>query len=93
MSENITRHVLKWPVPVDDHDHPIGAGTVVLVDAQGTHGTVFVWTEEAEPIELTPMRRARAYGTGQAIPDGDVHLGSTMAGPFVWHVYGARGDQ
>ena len=86
---NATRRVLKWSVPVDDADHPIGAGPVVLVDAQNhRQSTVFVWTEEPLVAANSP-RRARVYGTGQPIPDGDVHIGSTSAEPFVWHVYAA----
>lgn len=84
-----SRRVLKWPVPVDDNDHPIGAGPVVLVESRnGLHSTVFVWTEEPEGVAKA-VRRARVYGTGQPIPDGDVHIGSTSAGLFVWHVYAA----
>lgn len=82
------RRVLKWPVPVDGQDHPIGAGPVVLVDSQDYRSTVFVWTEET--AVSAPVRRARVYGTGQPIPEGTgVHIGSTLAGPFVWHVYAA----
>ena len=85
----MTRRVLKWPVPVDDADHPIGTGPVVLVDACGHRATVWVWTEEPQG-EVNAVRRARVYGTGQLFPEGDVHVGSTVAGsPFVWHVYAA----
>lgn len=80
------RRVLKWTVPVDDRDHPIGGGRVVLVDTKGNFGVVLVWTEETQP---TPqVRRARVYGTGQPVPDHDDEwIGSTVAGPLVWHVY------
>lgn len=82
------KRVLKWPVPVDDHDHPIGSGTVVHVGCQaGVVDVVQVWTEETDDTMAHVGRRARVYGTGQAIPKDDVHLGSALAGPFVWHVY------
>lgn len=83
------KRVLKWDVPVDDHDHPIGAGPVVMVHCQWTPTVVQVWTEEAG--EDVKMRRARVYGTGQAIEEGDVHLGSVVAvnTSLVWHVYGS----
>ena len=84
----MSRRVLKWPVPVDDADHPIGAGPVVFVDALGYRSTVFVWTEEPQDAAHA-VRRARVYGTGQPVPGDDVHIGSTVAGPFVWHVYAA----
>lgn len=81
--------VLKWDVPVDDKDHPIGSGKVVLVACQFGSGVVQVWTEE--PDDRPKMRRARAYGTGHVIPARDVHIGSTVAlnTTLVWHVYGA----
>lgn len=87
----MSRRVLKWPVPVDDQDHPIGAGPVVLVASQLAADLVFVWTEEDVDDPRPPMRRARVYGTGQSIPDpSDEHVGSALAGPFVWHVYAAQ---
>lgn len=84
----MARRVLKWAVPVDDHDHPIGGGPIVHVGTQGGDNTVVcVWTEESDTT-LMATRRARVYGTGQPLPESDVHLGSVVAGPFVWHVYG-----
>lgn len=80
--------VLKWNVPVDDKDHPIGAGPVVLVACQDGPEVVQVWTVEDEgPCD---RRRARVYGTGQAVPPDDLHIGSTVAarGALVWHVFG-----
>lgn len=82
----MTRHVLKWPVQSDDQDHQIGTGRVVLVDSQGAHGTVCVWTEEEAGDDLA-TRPVRIYGTGNPVPEGAKHVGSTLAGPFVWHVF------
>lgn len=79
--------VLKWPVPVDDQDHAIGNGRVVLVGSQGEHGTVYVWTIEPG-VNVTTARKVRVVGTGHPNPGDDwVHIGSTIAGPFVWHVF------
>lgn len=89
------KRVLKWPVPVDDKDHPIGAGKVVLVGCQnGDPSTVQVWTEEDAETRPDVSRRARVYGTGQAVPAGDEHIGSVIAptppsSTLVWHVYGS----
>lgn len=87
------KRVLKWNVPVDDHDHPIGGGPVVHVGCQtGVVDVVQVWTEEPVP-GVRGQRRVRVYGTGQPIPEGDVHIGSVIAPvtppkTLVWHVYG-----
>ncbi len=89
------RKVLKWHIPVDDRDHPIGSGPVVLVGCQnGDYTAVQVWTEESGPV--TP-RRARVYGTGQRLPANDAHIGSVVAPTLppktlVWHVYAIAGD-
>lgn len=81
----MTRRILKWDVPVDDHDHPIGFGDVVHVGCQGDqYSVVQVWTDE--PNDEPVIRSARVYGTGQPIPADDEHIGSVIAGPLVWHV-------
>lgn len=85
------RRVVKWAVPVDDQNHPIGTGPVLHVGCQdGARSTVTVWTEE--PVVDVPgrYRWVRVFGTIQPIPEGFVHIGSAVAGPFVWHVYGER---
>lgn len=86
------KRVLKWNVKVDGQEHPIGAGTVVLVACQDDAGVVQVWTEEAVDLPRPELRAARVYGTGQDLPFSDVHLGSVLAmgGRLVWHVYGSH---
>jgi hypothetical protein len=85
------KHVLKWSVPVDDKDHPIGGGKVVLVACQSSADVVQVWTEEWVGVDPL-VRRARVYGTGQPVPVHDEHVGSalTASGHLVWHVFGGR---
>lgn len=80
--------VMKWTVPVDDHDHPIGSGKVLLVACQETPRLVQIWTEEPGPRIQT--RSATVIGTGHTVPPNTEHLGSTMAaaGALVWHLYG-----
>lgn len=80
------RRVLKWTVPVDDVEHPIGGGRVTLVACQYDHNTVQVWTEEVPGLHT---RAAIVVGTGHPVPDGWEHIGSTVAlsGQLVWHLY------
>lgn len=84
----MSRRVLKWTIPVDDRDHPIGGGRVAHVACQSDANTVQVWTDEPD-AEQVEIRSARVYGTGQPIPKGDEHLGSTITedGFLVWHVF------
>lgn len=85
-----TKRVLKWSVPVDDQDHPIGAGRVVHVACQaGVVDVVQVWTEEiSSGGVIAPIRSARVYGTGQPIPEHAEHIGTvTPPRTLVWHVY------
>lgn len=83
------KRVLKWAVPVDDKDHPIGTGPVVLVACQGNPAVVHVWTEERDG-KTTPTRRARVYATGEPLNDSEQHIGSVVVSgaELVWHVYG-----
>lgn len=84
------KRVLKWTVPVDDTDHPIGAGRVVLVACQDNPAVVHVWTEERETKAPPRTRRARVYGTGQPVEEGEHHIGSVVVSgaDLVWHLYG-----
>lgn len=81
-----SRRILKWTVSVDDRDHPIGSGRVVLVACQFSSRSVQVWTDEPHDTEVEP-RPARVYGTGQPLPADDEHIGSaTTDNGLVWHV-------
>ena len=88
----MTRRILKWTIPVDDQDHPIGPGPVVHVASQRDDSRfVQVWTDEpdAEHVDVTS---ARVYATGQPLPTGDEILGTAvvMGGQLVWHVLRRR---
>lgn len=83
---NPIRRILKWDVPVDDRDHPIGSGPVTLVACQRGADIVQVWTDESDHNNVQ-LRSARIYGTGQPVPAGDQHIGSVIAGPLVWHAF------
>lgn len=88
--------VLKWPVPVDDREHPIGDGPVLHVGCQGDDvAVVYVWTLEGNEDRVLSGRGARVYGTGQRLPDyvgTGYHLGSviTADGALVWHCFMTR---
>lgn len=86
----MTRTIYKYSVPVDDEWHEIsmpGPARVLHVECQGGFGTVNLWAEVDIEGEGSTVRRMRAYGTGMALPDNAVYVGSSLAGPFVWHVY------
>ncbi len=86
----MTRRILKWSIPVDDRDHPMGAGTVVHVACQNHPGAVEVWTDEPDAEHVTTTS-ARVYGTGQPLPQHDEVLGSTVVlNGLVWHVLRRR---
>ncbi len=81
----MSKRVLKWIIPVDVQPHHIGTGAVVLVATQhAVVDQVVIWTEETG---TAATRTVRVYGTGHEIPEASRHLGSTIAGPYVWHVY------
>ena len=82
------KRVLKWNVPVDDREHPIGAGPVMHVACQSTIDVVQVWTLEDDHVR--EVVAARVFATGQPLPEGvgaDHHLGSVL----IWHVFRVTG--
>lgn len=84
------KRVLKWNIPADDRDHPIGGGQVLHVACQGDRALVQVWTLETE--DDGPYRAVRIFGTGQPVPDhAGPYLGTALAadGALVWHVFGS----
>lgn len=86
----MSRAVYKYEIPVDDEWHgvtmPLPA-KVVHVACTGGFGTVYVWAEVAPDSTETATRKMQVFGTGHALPDGAVYVGTAPAGPFVWHVY------
>lgn len=82
--------VWKWTVPVDDRSHQVGGGPVALVANQGQDDHVVLWTVENIAACALP-REVRVYATGQPVPDGWDHLGSTVApAGLVWHLFERR---
>lgn len=80
------KRVIKTNVRVDDNPHPVPGGRVVHVACQNGPESVQVWTEDHDSIEKA-VRSVQVFGTGHWMPNDSVHLGSTMLGPLVWHVY------
>ena len=86
------RTVWKYDVPVDDevHSHRIPTDyRIVGVGIQRPNIVTF-WAEvnrEREPEVLDLI----VVGTGHPVPLCSEHLGLVFDGPFVWHLYGARG--
>lgn len=96
----MTKIIHRYRVTVDDIDYQTAAGTVVHVaaDRSGKQDVVEVWVEHEATDDGAFMPGAgsitlNVYGTGHPIPDTEsVHVGSVIAGPFVWHVYAEYGN-
>lgn len=94
----MTRRVLRWEVPVDDAEHDIGAGPVLLVAMRPQvpgrpTPRVEVWTEENPPPSLiVPKRSVIAVETGHAMPATGQHIGSAIDPEtrLVRHLFYAR---
>lgn len=83
------RRVLRWEVPVDDVWHEIGGGQVVHVASRQGLAIVEVWTLRDGSGTPFPGTEVRVFGTGHPLPDDvGAHLGTTLAGPLVWHLFG-----
>jgi hypothetical protein len=64
---------------------------IIFVSGQGEAEPV-VWIEHGghNPDLLEPTLEITFIGTGHPVPEsseGWNHVGSTVCGPFVWHVY------
>lgn len=90
MNTHTASNVLRYEVSIDDNAQSVPAGEVVLVHEhrQGLYNRVEVWIKVANGELRT--QTLRVFGTGQPIPAEWRHLGSCVAGPFVWHVCGVE---
>lgn len=86
-----SRIIYKYPVPLQDEfelELPYGAN-ICLFATQGAGSRVRLWIEHSatgNPRMVT--RRFRLLGTGHTFEgDGFAHVGSVVAGSFVWHLF------
>lgn len=83
---NIT--IWKYPIRVTDEQYliiPRGATPVHLAEQDGT---LCIWAL-VDPTKVPHEYTVRVYGTGHPIDEKleQVHIGSVLKGPFVWHVF------
>jgi len=95
---NKPRIVYRFEIPIDERTHAVPAGKIVYVseyrfrDRNVQSRRVEVWIEIQDDINeyggaRTEHQELRVFGTGQQIPLQAQHVGSTLDGQFVWHVY------
>lgn len=93
MDQQMRSSVLKWNLEAASGIQLIGRGPVCLVATQTAGiGFLAVWTFEIWEGETPPepTRRVQVFGTGHDIPTSigpHRFVGSTMDGPFVWHIF------
>ena len=90
----MSRTIWKFAFDVDDHitiSMPEGA-KVLTVQQQGDDACIWA---EVNPAAKPEARFFRVFGTGHPMPCemgySDVHVGTWLAGPFVWHLYELTG--
>ena len=83
----MSKKVFKYPLLFVDGwqsvDMPNGAHPVFVAMQ---HGKLTVWAEVDTEEPLYPVELG-IWGTGHNIPDDAEHVGSTLDGLFVWHVW------
>lgn len=82
--------VYKYPIPLitgGEETLPL-RGKIVHVGTQDSFPDVIsVWAEYDDSVEPTDVRLF-VVGTGHRIyPESAEHVGSAIAGQYVWHVY------
>lgn len=80
------RKVLKYELDISDEVQKVDCwlGRVCLVGTQGDR--LFIWIE-VDTREPAVVRRFLVEGTGHALIEGSVWVGSCQMPPFVWHIY------
>lgn len=64
---------------------PIGA-SIVHVGLDPESGDVALWALVNTGVQLT-QRHFIVHGTGREVDAGEVHIGSVIDGPNVWHAF------
>lgn len=77
--------VYKYDLPIDDEWHALPMGNIVHVGSAVNGVSIRVWIEQ-RPLESHALQY-RVFGTGHAIEDFHEHVGTTLDGRFVWHIY------
>lgn len=77
------RRIYKWPLD-DTTQVPWSPGDRVLLIADQAGPTL--WAEQEDSVGAG-LRRFIVVGTGWPVPPDTEHVGSTVCGQFVWHIY------
>ena len=80
--------VFRYDLPLDDEWHSLPIGKVAMIESRQREemlSCVGVWIEQRQ-MEQHAFKY-RVFGTGHNIDTPAEHVGSTVAEPFVWHVY------
>lgn len=80
----------KFTIPVDDQRHCIELRGPILHVGSQAPDQVQLWAMHYEDTDPTPYD-FQVVGTGQPFPPGMVYVGTTLAGPLVWHLLSNRG--
>lgn len=84
------RAVWKYVISAGRASFPIPTGGVILfVGLDPLTENPAIWVE-VDPSATKVGRHFAIYGTGHEITEG-VYVGSTIQGPFAWHVYEGAG--
>lgn len=80
--------MLKYPVPFAQqtmHDVPLSEPKLCAMQ----NGQPVLWFERDDGFSGRNIT-FRVFATGEAIPDGWEHFGSTIDHGYVWHIYGRK---
>ena len=88
MADRRNTTVWKYSLPVPGEEARLGlrVGAELVHMGPDPSGSIAVWYE-LNPIAPIKWWCFEIIGTGHQIPQDSQHIGSYVAGPFVWHVY------
>ena len=96
----MNKRVLRYVIGIDDTEHEIPAGKVVMFGRGNANRTpgfehrIDVWVENLTPenwlmgpVHELPAMTVQVFGTGQPIPPAFEWLATCIDGHLVWHLY------
>lgn len=80
----MARRMYKYPISIDDVTVVSLRGDIKHIGIQD--GSIFAWAEHLDQGPAVEYH-LQVFGTGSAVPQGAIHVGTVFQGLWVWHIY------
>jgi len=83
----MSRTVWKFPLPISDHAHQVRIPGYMPCHVAMQDGVPTLWSEVEPSYEGEWNMSLQWFGTGHAIPEDAVYVGTVQDGTLVFHLY------